>query len=179
MTSTKGALREPPLPGRPVPEMGGKGGRDPGGEGRGGPHTGRAQSGASHDGFSCPRQCRCAASSLDSTEPHSGHSTPALSGLAAQDVAMCRWASCTREKVLAQYSHCVRFVRAGAVRRRGRRCADPEPEEEEEVRLAGRRVVVVVVVVVLVLVVGTGAGDVLSELSPSTDAFSMAVSEGA
>ena len=136
----------------------------------GGPHTGRAQSGASHDGFSCPRQCRCAASSLDSTEPHSGHSMPDLSGLAAQDVATCRWASCTREKVLAQYSHGVRFVRAGVVRLRGRRCVDPEPEEEEAVRLpvAGRRVVA-----------GTGAGDVLSELSPSTDALAVAVSRGA
>ena len=120
VTSTKGALREPPLSGRPVPEMGRKEGAR-GGRGRGGPHTGRAQSGGSHDGFSCPRQCRCAASSLDSTEPHSGHSMPALSGLAAQDVAMCRRASCTREKVLLQYSHGVRFVRAGVVRLRGRR----------------------------------------------------------
>jgi hypothetical protein len=58
---------------------------------------------------------------------------PVLSGLAAHDVATCRCASCTREKLLLQYSHCVRFARvAPPPRRRVRRGAGAGAEEEEE-----------------------------------------------
>lgn len=77
------------------------------------------QSGGSHLGFPCPRQCLCAASSLDSTAPHSGHTTPERFMLASQDVELCRCWSCRRVNVLPQlYSHGWRLVRP------------PPPEEE-------------------------------------------------
>ena len=109
VTSTKeGEHSENPLfqddPSQKLEGRGGEGQEGGPGGTRGGkrPHARRAHSGASQLGFSCPRQCRCAASSLDSTEPHSGHCTPIFSGFAVQDVAMWRWASCTRENVLVQ-----------------------------------------------------------------------------
>jgi hypothetical protein len=50
---------------------------------------------------------------------------PAFSGLASHDAVTCRWASCTRENVLLQYPHCVRFTRdAPPARRRPRRGAE-------------------------------------------------------
>jgi hypothetical protein len=70
------------------------------------------QSGVGQVGFSCWRQCRCAASSLESIAPHSGQSTVDRCGLALHDVVMCRCWSCRREKVLSQYSHGCRFPRA-------------------------------------------------------------------
>ena len=80
-------------------------------------------SGGAHDGFSCPRQCRCAASRRDRIAPHSGQSTVERFGLALHDVALCRCWSCSRENVLSQYSHGKRFLgfdleRAAAARRR-------------------------------------------------------------
>lgn len=61
-----------------------------------------AHSGVGHLGFSCWRQCRCAASNLERIDPHSGHSTVSRRGLALHDVVVCRSRSCLREKVLWQ-----------------------------------------------------------------------------
>jgi hypothetical protein len=79
-------------------------------------------SGGAHDGFSCPRQWRCAASRRDKIAPHSGQSMVDRFGLALHDVVLCRSLSCSRENVLVQYSHGNRFFdleeRAAAARRR-------------------------------------------------------------